>query len=506
MLAKLLSPRKRLRSPIGAAVNAKPATHKHIMISTLNLSLGRKCLLAGAASSVLIAGVQADEVDFEGLQTGLVLYGVNSAGGAGPILVHGFNPDFPNENAAVVFDSSNPTGGDSDLGTPNADFGGPGQGSGGANGAPGQNDTALGKVLIVDEHLQTDNNGLVIDPDDAGGTAVTLEFDFSALGSVTLNSISYLDVEGIQIASAELFDANNASLGVFALLPVGNNGYGVTQTGGVSGVTRMHVDLGGSAAITGFDFDVDCNASIGDYVWFDVDQNGIQDGVDVGLEGVLVKLFDANSGPIGQTTTDANGFYEFNGLCAGHYVVEVDESTLPDGYSATLCLAGNDPGLDNDCSPAQVLLASGDARDDIDFGYKVDPFIFCESLPNSTGATARMDYTGSISITVNDFAFVISNLPFNKPAYLFYGTTQTSVPFGDGVRCIAPPLVRYAKIPSTGPNGVVTVPLDFTQPPLSSGPGMVLPGVPYYFQLWFRDPTGPAGFNTTSAMCITFAP
>jgi hypothetical protein len=32
---------------------------------------------------------------------------------------------FPGQNAAMIFDSSNPTGGDWDLGTPNEMFGGP---------------------------------------------------------------------------------------------------------------------------------------------------------------------------------------------------------------------------------------------------------------------------------------------------------------------------------------------------------------------------------------------
>lgn len=67
---------------------------------------------------------------------------------------------------AMVFDSSNPSGGDWDLGTPNQNFEtspgvkGPGIGSGGASGVY-QNDVPLGNVLIVSE----DNDSL--DPDDS---------------------------------------------------------------------------------------------------------------------------------------------------------------------------------------------------------------------------------------------------------------------------------------------------------------------------------------------------
>jgi len=42
----------------------------------------------------------------------------------------------------IIFNSSNPTGGDLDLGTPHQDFGGPGIGVGGANNQPGENNVS----------------------------------------------------------------------------------------------------------------------------------------------------------------------------------------------------------------------------------------------------------------------------------------------------------------------------------------------------------------------------
>jgi len=136
-----------------------------------------------------------------------------------------------------------------------------------------------------------------------------------------------------------------------------------------------------------------------------------------------------------------------------------------------------------------------------------EPFVYCESLANTSGQPGTLDYNGSTSIAANDAEIVISGLPANKPAYLFYGFNQAEAPFGEGVRCIGAPIVRYRKVPSTGPTGMVTVPLDFTSPPLSSGPGQAVPGVPLYFQLWFRDPQGgPEGFNTTGALCVVFEP
>ena len=127
-------------------------------------------------------------IDFEGFPAGTVVFEVFGDGGSGPIFVEGTNPRFSaGTNAAIIFDTANPTGGDPDLGTPNSDFGGPGLGVGGKSGSPFQNDAALGNALIIAENLTDANgDGLIDDPDDEGGIfPVTLAFDFSIVGPVT---------------------------------------------------------------------------------------------------------------------------------------------------------------------------------------------------------------------------------------------------------------------------------------------------------------------------------
>lgn len=88
----------------------------------------------------------------------------------------------------VVFDSSDPTGGDLDLGTPNEDFGGPGIGEGGEEGEDGANAVALGNVLVIAENDEDeDGDGLVDEPDDeAGGGIVWLQFSHAGRLSMTL--------------------------------------------------------------------------------------------------------------------------------------------------------------------------------------------------------------------------------------------------------------------------------------------------------------------------------
>ncbi|MCH7974575.1 MAG: DUF11 domain-containing protein, partial [Bacteroidetes bacterium] len=71
--------------------------------------------------------------------------------------------------------------------------------------------------------------------------------------------------------------------------------------------------------------------SIGDYVWDDLDKNGIQKvkTEEPPLENVIVKLLDASNNELKKTTTDAEGEYLFTGLSAGTYKVKFE---LLNGY------------------------------------------------------------------------------------------------------------------------------------------------------------------------------
>ncbi|MEM1326751.1 MAG: SdrD B-like domain-containing protein [Bacteroidota bacterium] len=51
---------------------------------------------------------------------------------------------------------------------------------------------------------------------------------------------------------------------------------------------------------------------IGNYVWEDLDRDGLQDGCEPGIEGLIVQLYDRNGNLVAQDTTDENGQYYFN--------------------------------------------------------------------------------------------------------------------------------------------------------------------------------------------------
>lgn len=91
---------------------------------------------------------------------------------------------------------------------------------------------------------------------------------------------------------------------------------------------------------------------LGDRVWFDTDNDGIQDVNENGMGNITVKLLDANtSNVITTTTTDNYGNYKFDNLIAGAYKVMF---VLPDGYEFTLKDQGNDNELDSDVGPTGV--------------------------------------------------------------------------------------------------------------------------------------------------------
>jgi hypothetical protein len=111
-------------------------------------------------------------------------------------------------------------------------------------------------------------------------------------------------------------------------------------------------------------------ASIGDYVWDDQDGDGKQGSeFDVGINGVVVELY--RDGVWQETFTTQNhpdtgdpGWYLFENLGAGNYVVKVADSNFESG--GTLY----DYALTTDNHPLTVHLGEGEAYGGADFGYE----------------------------------------------------------------------------------------------------------------------------------------
>jgi hypothetical protein len=178
---------------------------------------------------------------------------------------HGGGPDL-----CIVYDSANPTGGDTDLGTPNDDFGGPGDGRGGEEGEEGENAVALGKIIIIAEDDEdSDDDGLVDEPDDeSGGGIVWLEFSHAGRLTLTLIDVDgdeeeprlYLFKEGELVGCAEGDNPGDNSAQTLDL----------SEYGDIDAV-RIHLD--GSTGIGG--------------ILLDVPQVGVESATWSGIKGMF---------------------------------------------------------------------------------------------------------------------------------------------------------------------------------------------------------------------------
>ena len=92
------------------------------------------------------------------------------------------------------------------------------------------------------------------------------------------------------------------------------------------------------------------SGTLGDLVWMDFDNNGIQDTGERGLPNVTVTLKATLDGStVGTTTTDLDGVYSFRNLPPAQYYIEV---TLPSGFSFSPQDQGGNDGLDSDINPS----------------------------------------------------------------------------------------------------------------------------------------------------------
>ncbi|WP_026460206.1 SdrD B-like domain-containing protein [Schaalia suimastitidis] len=123
------------------------------------------------------------------------------------------------------------------------------------------------------------------------------------------------------------------------------------------------------------------SVTVGDYVWEDVNRDGIQDGTDRPIEGVVLTLTnsagaqvtDVRGNLVGPATTDATGRYLFENLPTfgpdDHYKVTV---TAPAGFVATQDGQGTtatDSSAQAGFATTTGLVTHGEKDLTLDFGY-----------------------------------------------------------------------------------------------------------------------------------------
>ncbi|MCA0228947.1 MAG: DUF11 domain-containing protein [Bacteroidetes bacterium] len=185
--------------------------------------------------------------------------------------------------------------------------------------------------------------------------------------------------------------------------------------------------------------------SIGDYVWKDLNDNGIQDSGEPGVAGVIVQLLNATTSAVLATdTTNAQGLYLFSDLSSGSYQVKIVVTSLPDSCTiSTKQNLGGDDTKDSDFSPttglSQVVvidaLGTGTAKDNmtIDAALVVPCITTSFTLTGAPVCSADVQtYSLTFSVTGKNGAIKVDKgvLSGNNPY------TVTGIPSGASVRIV----------------------------------------------------------------------
>ena len=119
--------------------------------------------------------------------------------------------------------------------------------------------------------------------------------------------------------------------------------------------------------------------SIGDFIWYDDNLNGIQDKNEPGVFGVKVSLLSSNRKPVKDihgnivkpTQTDKSGHYEFKDIVANaDYIIKVD---IPNSYLPALQNRGSDKLDSNANRDGEIYIQNLQHSD-----YSLDIGIYCE--------------------------------------------------------------------------------------------------------------------------------
>lgn len=148
-------------------------------------------------------------------------------------------------------------------------------------------------------------------------------------------------------------------------------------------------------------------ASIGDFVWHDANQNGIQDSGEKGEAAWLLYLVDNDGKVIDTAYTDADGKYLFDKVWPGKYRVILVNPTLIKPTSLSTANNGSDlEVVGNGFGTALIDVKSGAVIDDIDLGYILINSSICGNVWNDSNGdgqyTSGEVYLDGISVQLLD--------------------------------------------------------------------------------------------------------
>ena len=184
--------------------------------------------------------------------------------------------------------------------------------------------------------------------------------------------------------------------------------------------------------------------SVGDYVWKDLDNDGIQEAGEPGIPGVVLTIKDETGAavtnvlgnPVGPVTTDANGFYSFPLLPVGHtYTVTIDQAasaTALAGLAPTKANQGSDDSVDSSTGSAtsDPMTVDGQKDPTLDFGFYEAPVSIGDYVwydNNRDGLqTAGEPFAPNVTVTLKDAKGNVVGTTTTDPAGYYWFTNLAS--------------------------------------------------------------------------------
>ena len=261
----------------------------------------------------------------------------------------------------------------------------------------GQSDTSLDAGVYAKATV----SGRVFEDTDGDGIRDSGEGDLTAAATVQLFNVGADGIAGT--GDDAQYGANLPTTGTYSIVnvPLGNYYLHFTPPAGLSftpmnrggddtvdsdvnpdtGRTNVLLLRSGTSK-TSVDAGMAEQMAIGDFVFFDTNEDGIQDVGELGAEDVAVLLYspgdngtagDSDDELLASTTTDASGNYEIKAVAGDYYL----RFAPPNGYSLSPADQGGDDSLDSDPDrvtrqTAVFTIAAGVDDDTRDAGLLVD--------------------------------------------------------------------------------------------------------------------------------------
>lgn len=295
---------------------------------------------------------------------------------------------------------------------------------GGAKGNIGLVSTVPAATLgnYVWEDLNQD--GIQNEPASAGINGVTVRL-LDSLGNVVESTITANDSAGnpgyygFSVSAGTYSVQFEAPSGYFFTQPnVGGND-AIDSEANALGQTDAYVIASGTTNLT-IDAGLYRKATLGNFVWNDIDQDGIQDANEPGINGITVNLYSGNT-LVATTTTNTfagqPGYYSFT-VDPGTYSVQF---VSPMGYVFTQPNVGGNDAIDSDASAVgetgTYTLTSGQVNNTVDAGLILgNPLIDVIKYVSIDGGATWHDANSTTGPTLlsgfasPQFQFVVTNV------------------------------------------------------------------------------------------------